>query len=249
MTKINECPYCGEEILSIAKKCKHCGEWLNNNVSSNMKSKTLSKKFLKYFRELSIIVIGIVITIGTGLLVNNSNNKKDQQQYLDAIKLELEENARMFDLCTKKLQKSVKYADYISSIDKTSLHEDSLSYYSYTDSYEYGIGYIQSLSAMFQTNAFEMFKFSGTMRQINDKQLLQEIWRIYALIELAKLNLDRFMQMKEEEANRYRQLYVEGKVNDVVPMQAFYISGIPGEMVRYCKQTSESIKEMLSKFE
>ena len=22
------CPYCGEEIMAIAKKCKHCGEWL-----------------------------------------------------------------------------------------------------------------------------------------------------------------------------------------------------------------------------
>lgn len=22
------CPYCGEEILANAKKCKHCGEWL-----------------------------------------------------------------------------------------------------------------------------------------------------------------------------------------------------------------------------
>lgn len=24
-----QCPYCGEEILATAKKCKHCGEWLD----------------------------------------------------------------------------------------------------------------------------------------------------------------------------------------------------------------------------
>ena len=25
------CPYCDEEILATAKKCKHCGEWLDEN--------------------------------------------------------------------------------------------------------------------------------------------------------------------------------------------------------------------------
>ena len=29
MEKTERCPYCGEEILAIAKKCKHCGEWLD----------------------------------------------------------------------------------------------------------------------------------------------------------------------------------------------------------------------------
>lgn len=28
MEEMKSCPYCGQEILANAKKCKHCGKWL-----------------------------------------------------------------------------------------------------------------------------------------------------------------------------------------------------------------------------
>jgi formylglycine-generating enzyme len=34
MEKMIRCPFCGEQILEIAKKCKHCGEWLNSIASA-----------------------------------------------------------------------------------------------------------------------------------------------------------------------------------------------------------------------
>ncbi|MCF0186723.1 MAG: zinc ribbon domain-containing protein [Bacteroidaceae bacterium] len=32
MEETKRCPYCGEEILAVAKKCKHCGEWVDQKV-------------------------------------------------------------------------------------------------------------------------------------------------------------------------------------------------------------------------
>ena len=29
--EMKRCPYCGEMILAAAKKCKECGEWLENS--------------------------------------------------------------------------------------------------------------------------------------------------------------------------------------------------------------------------
>jgi len=39
MEEVKNCPYCDEVILAIAKKCKHCGEWLPE--SGNIEPKTM----------------------------------------------------------------------------------------------------------------------------------------------------------------------------------------------------------------
>ena len=44
MNDTKNCPYCGEEILIAAKKCKHCREWLKNEDTTTAKEASNSKK-------------------------------------------------------------------------------------------------------------------------------------------------------------------------------------------------------------
>lgn len=46
MSETKRCPYCGEEIMAVARKCKHCGEWLDKkpespSVASTVKTSTV----------------------------------------------------------------------------------------------------------------------------------------------------------------------------------------------------------------
>lgn len=40
-----QCPFCGEEIQATAKKCRHCGEWLEDSVSNTQNQATTEIPF------------------------------------------------------------------------------------------------------------------------------------------------------------------------------------------------------------
>ena len=40
-----QCPFCGEEIQATAKKCRHCGEWLEDSVANTHNQATTEIPF------------------------------------------------------------------------------------------------------------------------------------------------------------------------------------------------------------
>ena len=74
-----KCMFCGEEILAVALKCKHCGEFLNktkisfNQVKNknNVSEKTLWIGKPSHFNYLFAYIIGVICILffGLGLLI------------------------------------------------------------------------------------------------------------------------------------------------------------------------------------
>jgi hypothetical protein len=212
------------------------------------KSKIPMTKIVKYLRELSIIITGIVITVGFGLWVNKNNIRKDQKQYLDAIVLELKENAESFDFYAKKLQKCVGYSNYLRSHDDKSINQDSINYYAYsTGNHEIGWGNTNPVT-LYNEDAFEMFKSSGAMRQIDDKELLLSIWKVYHLMKCTQNEIDDHLRYKRELGMNFLQRVDNGE-QVVAPIKWFYRNGIPQMMVDHCEYAAEFIRETISKLE
>lgn len=69
-----ECPYCGEEIRAVAKKCKHCGEWLDKD---NVDEKDTDRKNTEKEEDGSEKSQKIIVQ--PSIVVQNTNEVKQEQ--------------------------------------------------------------------------------------------------------------------------------------------------------------------------
>jgi len=96
------------------------------------KAKISFEKIGKYLREISVVVIGVAITLSVSYWITSKTEKRDMALYMNTIKLELTENKKTLDEIEQHLQKSLNYTVYLLSLNQKLPHADTIRFYSDT---------------------------------------------------------------------------------------------------------------------
>ena len=85
MSETKRCPYCGEEIMATAIKCKHCGEFLNDNNSQNPTEKVQHSNISKNMGIGCLLLVGLLIIMGIiGSFLSDSDTFYNSEPNIDS---------------------------------------------------------------------------------------------------------------------------------------------------------------------
>ena len=63
MTDTKQCPYCSEEILITAKKCKHCGEYIDGELRKARVESTKQEKIVVEQKSSGAVKFLVILAI------------------------------------------------------------------------------------------------------------------------------------------------------------------------------------------
>lgn len=161
MKQTKKCPYCGEEILAIAKKCKHCGEWLDKDFEPDSHTELQSaqpvqdimpnKKGISKGVIVAILVI-LTLIIGGLFIISSYQGKENHMTQVDKkdpiinfAEPEENENGTIYKKKDNE-QTTPKVGGYEENIQEPNADNADISDYdseelmSLAESYENGIG-------------------------------------------------------------------------------------------------------------
>lgn len=209
-----------------------------------MNTKKISRKtIVRYIRDFSIVVAGIAVTLYINDIVTRKSEKRDMKLYLNAVKMELESNIKTLDNAIEDLQPAIRYSQYLQSQHKDSLNKDTLINY---------VNICFSLDAYaFKTNAFEMFKTSGAMRLVENKDLLQSLWAIYSGFTSLKELMEWNYKTKWEDLQKDLPLIDLGGNNELkgALLYNYYYLNTPKMMQQNYDKILEETKKVVSLLE
>lgn len=214
-------------------------------MSNNKKPST--NKIVRYLRELSVVVIGIAITVSVTLWVSRMNEKRDIKLYLIAITAELKENTKKLEFIKRYSQREMLYTNYLKSNVKEARDADSLAYYASHCAFS-----VEKF--LLKSNAFDMFKSSGLMRLLVNQESMLTLWQTYDYLSRVETGLDWIADHKWEQIKIEMSRIGEGTMSteDLINtpiMYDFYIFDMYATQMIGIENALNDAKETIEKLE
>jgi len=117
-----------------------------------------------YFRQLSIVILGVAVTFAGSSYLNRRNTDRQLKYYFGAIKMELEENLQEIEALAIFYEHSFRLAQYLWRTPVEQIRQDSMIISS--QYYHKGLG--QTFSVLWgtehvriMTSVLETFRYQG----------------------------------------------------------------------------------------
>lgn len=162
---------------------------------SKKHNKRIVSDFTRYIRELSIVIIGVLITLLITNIISDRAKHNEVKRALTLVKIELEKNLHQIGLAQQKWEAEQRIYNLIKQhIDKIEeLPADTL------ERYMKVIGDKHSLAA--GNDSYEVLKSSLLMQYIKDKDFLSELSKTYGNIDLIANKLNNYSNTKGNGLN------------------------------------------------
>lgn len=208
----------------------------------NEKNRASMKAILRFIRDFAIVVGGIAITLYVNDRVKYQSEKRDIKLYLNTIKLELEENIYEINGDLALLQPLSNYSIYLQTHNENSLNWDTLMFYAPMRD--------KAPTGWLKTNAFEVFKSSGIMHLMENRELLTDIWNMYAGILYLKEDIASYTETLRDEMKKEIAFEINTKKKPYkAPMYLFYTMGLSRAMKEHCENRLRDLENMVSEIE
>lgn len=162
-----------------------------------MKAKNLLAKLKRlrlpnYLRELSVVIIGIAVTLYASGIISDNKEKKDLELQLNAIYTELDENLRRIDEILEYHNEHERLRNYLFTVfDEPEKYDPDTIF-----KYDNVLSTIPDFA--YKKGAFDMFVYSGAMRLLSNRTQLLEITDCYAALDEFKHANDLHFALKSE---------------------------------------------------
>lgn len=153
---------------------------MNPVIDLTMKTSERIKKLKigNYLRELSIVVLGVAVTLFASGKINERAAQNDLKLQLRAVYAELESNMEELDRTIHNFTETRALSRYLLQNAETGWSNDTIAKYS---------GIISNISNFaYKKSAYEMVVNSGAMRLIGNGRHLLDITEAYSLLEITK---------------------------------------------------------------